>query len=159
MPPCHSGLRGSKWSKMINMTQFWSFGAILGPFGLLTMMIHHKNWIRIEWRLWSCLTIASLSDKLWAWMMTKTATAKSKGSQASIAVHSLLVMVLVIMIMITGVHYQCHDQMVELMIMVMIKGWKRRFYPECEDEKNREPDDHGVQKARGLFHLSGVFSL
>ena len=41
----------------------------------------------------------------------------------------------------------------------MIEGWKRRVYPEREDEKNREPDDHGVQKARGLLHLSGVFSL
>ena len=62
-------------------------------------------------------------------MMTKTATAKSKGSQASIAVHSSLVMVLVIMIMITGVHYQCHDQMVELMIMVMMKRVEKEILP------------------------------
>ena len=52
-------------------------------------------------------------------MMTKTATAKSKGSQASIAVHSSLVMVLVIMFMISWTG--AHDQMVELMIMVMMK--------------------------------------
>ena len=52
-------------------------------------------------------------------MMTKTATAKSKGSQASIAVHSSLVIVLVIMFMISWTG--ARDQMVELMIMVMMK--------------------------------------
>ena len=52
-------------------------------------------------------------------MMTKTATAKSKGSQASIVVHSSLVMVLVIMFMISWTG--AHDQMVELMIMIMMK--------------------------------------
>ena len=26
-------------------------------------------------------------------------------------------------------------------------------YPECEDEKDRKPDDHCVQQARGLLHL------
>ena len=33
LPMSQSGLGGPKWSQMINKTCFWSFGAILGPFG------------------------------------------------------------------------------------------------------------------------------
>ena len=117
-----------KWSIWHNFDHLGPFWAHLDPSWWWYVT---KTESEFEWRLWSCLTIASLSDKLWAWMMTKTATAKSKGSQASIVVHSSLVMVLVIMIMIswTGVHDQYHDQMVVLMIMVMMKRVEKESSP------------------------------
>ena len=34
---------GPKWSKMINITYFWSFGAILDPFGLFGI-VSDKTW-------------------------------------------------------------------------------------------------------------------
>ena len=34
---------GPKWSKMINITYFWPFGVILGPFGLF-WIISDKTW-------------------------------------------------------------------------------------------------------------------
>ena len=51
--------------------------------------------------------------------------------------------------------------MMEVVIMMVIMMISRMMammlvvfgYPECKDEKDRKPDDHGVQQAGRLLHL------